>query len=260
MLGDVWGVITDRQKRLTFTSRIILVSSAAVLGIGWLLLFVGDAGLAELPAEERLLASFFQSMTAMTTVGFNTHPIGALGLSSVVLVLVLMVLVLMVIGASPAGTGGGVKSATVSALFAVVRASLTGRREITSMGREIPEHRLRTAAATVAAYLTVLTVALYLLTLTEGVGTEAAKFPFHDLLFETTSALGTVGLSRGITGDLSTLGRLLLVGVMFLGRLGPLSFGVALLSRDRAEPVIIPAESDGSIQAEPPYPVEDLAV
>ena len=255
VLGDVWGVITDRQKRLTFTSRIILVSSAAVLGIGWLLLFVGDAGLAELPAEERLLASFFQSMTAMTTVGFNTHPIGALGLSSVVLVLVLMV-----IGASPAGTGGGVKSTTVSALFAVVRASLTGRREITSMGREIPEHRLRTAAATVAAYLTVLTVALYLLTLTEGVGTDAAKFPFHDLLFETTSALGTVGLSRGITGDLSTLGRLLLVGVMFLGRLGPLSFGVALLSRDRAEPVVVPADSDGSIQADQPYPVEDLAV
>ena len=163
VLGDVWGVVSGAQKRLTLTTRIILLSSAAVLGIGWLLLFVEDAGLAALPAEERVMASFFQSMTAMTTVGFNTHPIGALALPSVV-----MMLVLMVIGASPSGTGGGMKSTTVTAMFAVVRASLTGKRDITSLGRVIPEHRLRTAAATVGAYLSVLVVALFLLSLTEG--------------------------------------------------------------------------------------------
>ncbi len=259
VLGDVWGVLTGGQKRLTLTSRIILASSAAVLGVGWLLLFVGDASLAELPADERVLTSFFQSMTAMTTVGFNTHPIGTLALPSVVLMLVLMV-----IGASPSGTGGGMKSTTVTAMFAVARASLTGRREITSLGRVIPEHRLRTAAATVAAYLTVLTVALYLLSLTEDLGGPDAKFPFEDLLFETASALGTVGLSRGITGDLSTLGKLLFVGVMFLGRLGPLSFGVALLTRAHATDATVDGvagdSEDGALQADRPIPVEDLAV
>ena len=251
VLGDLWAVVTGRREGLTLTTRIILASSAAVLGTGWLLLFVGDAGLAELPPEERLLASFFQSMTAMTTVGFNTHPIGALGVPSVVLVLVLMV-----IGASPSGTGGGMKSTTVTAVFAIVRASLTGRERITSLGRVIPEHRLRTAAATVGAYLAVLTVALYLLSLTENVGTGEGTFPFEDLVFEVASALGTVGLSRGITGDLSTLGRLIFVAVMFLGRLGPLSFGVALVAhRPR------PAAAPGTLQVDPePFPEEDLAV
>ena len=252
VLGDLWSVLTGRRERPTLTTRIILAASAAVLGGGWLLLFVGDAGLAELPQEERLLASFFQSMTAMTTVGFNTHPIGSLGLPSVVLVLVLMV-----IGASPSGTGGGMKSTTVTALFAIVRASLSGRPHITSLGRVIPEHRLRTAAATVGAYLTVLTVALYLLTLTEPVGTGEGAFPFEDLVFETASALGTVGLSRGITGDLSVLGRLILVGVMFLGRLGPLSFGVALAAHKPD-----PGAGPGALQTDPASapPEEDLAV
>ena len=250
VLGDLWAVVTGQRERLTLTSRIILASSAAVLLSGWLLLFVGDAGLAELPQEERVMASFFQAMTAMTTVGFNTHPIGALALPSVVLVLVLMV-----VGASPSGTGGGIKSTTVSAVFAIVRASLAGRDRITSLGRVIPEHRLRTAAATVGAYLAALVVALYLLTLTETVGDGG--FAFEDLAFETASALGTVGLSRGITGDLSTLGRLIFVGVMFLGRLGPLSFGVALVAR-RTDP----ADDPGTLQTGPAEapPVEDLAV
>ena len=218
-----------------------------MLGGGWLLLFVGDAGLAELPAEERLLASFFQSMTAMTTVGFNTHPVSSLSLASVILLLVLMV-----IGASPSGTGGGMKSTTVSATVATIRAALTGRERITFAGRAIPERRLRTAAATVGTYLLVLAVAVYLLMLTEG-----PDLPFADLMFETFSALGTVGLSRGITGDLSTLGKLVLIAVMFLGRLGPVSFGVALLARGGGD-------TAGSEQTGPARAVEaeeeDLAV
>ena len=127
VLGDVWAVLTGRRDRPTLTTRIILSGSAAVLLAGWLLLFVGDPGLAALPQEERVLASFFQAMTAMTTVGFNTHPVDALAPASVVLVLVLMV-----IGASPSGTGGGMKSTTVSAVWAIVRASLSGRDRITS--------------------------------------------------------------------------------------------------------------------------------
>ena len=124
----------------------------------------------------------------------------------------------------------------------------------------IPEHRLRTAAATLGAYLAVLVAALYLLTLTENVGggtVGEGGFPFEDLVFETTSALGTVGLSRGITGDLSRLGRLVFVGIMFLGRLGPLSFGVALVAH-RPEPNADP----GALQTDPEaaLPEEDLAV
>ena len=221
VLSDVWQVLTGQRGRLTLTSRIILHATLWVLCGGWLLLFVGDAGLAELPAEERLLAAFFQSMTAMTTVGFDTHPISSLSLASVVLMLGLMV-----IGASPSGTGGGMKSTTVSATLATIRTALTGRERITFAGHAIPERRLRTAAATVGTYLAVLCVALYLLMLTEG-----AHLRFVDVAFETFSALGTVGLSRGITADFSHLGKLVLIAVMFLGRLGPVSFGVALLAR-----------------------------
>ena len=155
-------------------------------------------------------------MTSITTVGFNTIPIGTLSQASLFLVILLMV-----IGASPAGTGGGLKTTTFTALFGVIRSSILGRKKVTFWGREIPEERIRVAIAGLGFYAGALILGCYLLALTESL-------PFEGLLFESASALGTVGLSTGITAQLTPIGKLILIGLMFIGRLGPLAFGIAL--------------------------------
>jgi trk system potassium uptake protein TrkH len=223
---DLWRVGVGRQEGLTFTSRIILRLTLLLTVGGTVGLFLTEqASLSEVPAQ-RLMESFFQAMTAMTTVGFNTVSIGALSQGAMVLVLLLMI-----VGASPSGTGGGVKTTTLSAVYAVMRSVLRGQKEVTFWRRRVPADRVTAATASFSFYAVVLASGIFLLTLT-----EAADFKL--LVFEATSALGTVGLSMGITGDLGALGKLVIVLLMFAGRLGPLSFGSALFLHDEdpAEP------------------------
>ena len=213
---DGWRRIIGKTRRLTLTSRIILVTT------GWLslsaiaLFFVAEPTIQSLPPYERLTVACFQVMTSITTVGFNTIPIGRLSQASLFLIILLMV-----IGASPAGTGGGLKTTTLSALFGVIRSSILGREKVTFWNREVPEERIRVAIASLGFYAGSLILGSYLLALTESV-------PFDGLLFEAASALGTVGLSTGITAQLTPIGKLILIGLMFIGRLGPLAFGIAL--------------------------------
>jgi len=170
------------------------------------------------------MTSFFQAMTALTTVGFNTVPIGGLAHSVLFLILLLMIL-----GASPSGTGGGIKSTTVTAVYAQMLSSLRGKDRVEFGGRFIPRHRLATATASVAFYALSLCAGVYLLLLTE-------PLPLPDLVFEATSALGTVGLSMGITPALSALGKLVVIVLMFAGRVGPLSLGAALFAPRNESP------------------------
>jgi trk system potassium uptake protein TrkH len=213
---DGWRRVIGKTHRLTLTSRIILVTTAWLSLGGVALFFVAEPSIQSLPPYERLTASCFQVMTSITTVGFNTIPIGALSQAS----LFLMIL-LMVVGASPAGTGGGLKTTTFTALVGVIRSALLGRRNVTFWGKEIPEERVRVAMASLGFYSGALILGCYLLALTE-------TLPFEGLLFESASALGTVGLSTGITAQLTPIGKLILIGLMFAGRLGPLAFGIAL--------------------------------
>lgn len=224
VMCDYFWTLTGVRHRVTLTTRVILHFTFWLLVIGTGAMWITDASLAELPQGERLLASWFQAMTATTTVGFNTHPIGGLALSSL-----MVMLVVMVIGASPSGTGGGLKTTTVSAVWATMRSVIRNREEVTFFGRSIPRGRLHTAYAALGFYLLTAAVGGYLLLLTEA-GTGAA---FEDVVFEAVSALGTVGLSRGVTGELTSLGKLLVVVLMFAGRLGPLTLGLALFSEPR---------------------------
>ncbi|MFH2036958.1 MAG: potassium transporter TrkG [Candidatus Zixiibacteriota bacterium] len=213
---DGWRRVIRKTERLTLTSRIILVTT------GWLslaaiaLFFVGEPSIQNLPPYERLTAACFQVMTSITTVGLNTIPIGSLSQASLFLIILLMI-----VGASPAGTGGGLKTTTFTALFGVIKSSIKGQRKVTFWNREIPEERIRLAIASLGLYAFILIMGCYLLALTESL-------PFEVLFFESASALGTVGLSTGITAQLTPIGKLILIGLMFIGRLGPLSFGVAL--------------------------------
>lgn len=223
---DVWRVWTGEQPRLTTTSRIILRLTALLTVAGTVGVFLVEGDALPGPPALRWLAAFFQAMTAMTTVGFNTVPIGGLTQGGL-----LLVILLMVVGASPSGTGGGVKTTTLSAIYAVVRSVLRGDEAVTYRGRPVPTDRVLAAVASFAFYVAVLLVGLVALTLTE-------RADFLVLAFEAASALGTVGLSMGVTGDLTALGKLVVIGLMFAGRLGPLSFGSALFLRDRDAPVV----------------------
>ncbi len=214
---DIWNMLTRRVGTVTLTSKIILWATFWLSCAGTLLIFFGDPSIQAKPPHERLLAAFFQAMSAMSTVGFNSIDIGALSNATL-----LVLIVLMIIGASPAGTGGGLKCTTFTALLGMMNCARKGEQEVRFWKRIVPQERLITAAAAFGFYLAALVVGTYLLELTE-------KNSFVQNLFEATSALGTVGLSMGITPQLSVLGKVVIILLMFCGRMGPLTFGMALL-------------------------------
>ncbi|WP_224825229.1 TrkH family potassium uptake protein [Cognatishimia sp. MH4019] len=223
IIVDFWRNLFGRKQYLGFTSKIILRMTLMFLFFGTLLLFIIEPGFRDLPPSERLLTAFFQTMTATTTVGFNTYPIGALSLS-----VIMVIFVLMIIGASPAGTGGGLKTTSFAVLVGLVRSSLKGRDEVRFFKRRVPADKLQTATASLTYYMALLAIAMFLLLMTE----PAAAF--ETVMFEVISALGTVGLSMGLTGDLSPLGKIIIIVLMIAGRVGILTFGIALAAHDES--------------------------
>ncbi len=218
---DLWRMLRGKVESITLTSKIILWMTFWLTVSGTFLLFITEPSIQSKPVDQRIMCAFFQTMTSMTTVGFNTVNIGGLSNGSL-----LLLLVLMVIGASPSGTGGGLKTTTFSALIGVMYSALRGQHEVRFWGRPIPNERIWAAVAALGFYLAVFLVGTYLLELTE-------KSEFLENLFEAASALGTVGLSMGITASLTNMGKLTVILLMFCGRLGPLTFGIALYSRRR---------------------------
>lgn len=217
VVNDLFDFVRRKKKSFTLTSKIILVSTFGMTLFGALGLYLFEPSIRELGAEERILASWFQSMTSLTTVGFNTHAISALSPA-----VVLLVTMLMILGASPCGTGGGLKSTTWSAGFAVLISSLRNRSDVMLFGKAIPQGRLLAAFAAIVLYVICFTVGGFLLLVCEP------GIVYEDLLFEQASALGTVGISRGITGDLGAPAKWIVIVTMFLGRTGPVTIGVAL--------------------------------
>jgi trk system potassium uptake protein TrkH len=228
-----WAPPTVRlQHRLSVSVRIVVVTTAILLGGGTLLLWLLErtAGLSALPTAQQWLQALFLSVTARTA-GFNTIPteqISAAG--SVVLI------VLMWIGASPASTGGGVKTLTVAVALAGVVQLLRGRGRVELFWREIPlESVLKAFMALLVSGILLLSATLLLLWLEPGV-------PLLDALFEVTSAHSTVGLSRGITAHLRPESKLLLCAVMLIGRVGVLSVAMLLLPARPAQHYRYPQE------------------
>ena len=175
----------------------------------------------------RVLLGFFHSTTCRTA-GFNTVDYGSL--SSATLFLAIL---LMAVGAGPGSTGGGFKVSTFMTLLTRAGASFRGQLRANFAKRTIPERAVERATATALVFVAIAIAALVLLLVVENDGL-AAKRPrwFLDALFEVISALGTVGLSTGITPDLSLAGKTILIALMLLGRLGPITVAVAL-SRQR---------------------------
>jgi trk system potassium uptake protein TrkH len=226
VMQDVWLSLRFREHMITFTSRVILTMTVGVLVVGSAVVYLAEPALSRLPWDERLMAAVFQVGAASSTSGFNTVPIGGLGAASLA-----VLICAMVIGASPSGTGGGLKTTGASALWATVVSVMRGRERVTLMGNEIPPARLLIATAAATFYLVCLSLTTLALCLVQP----------HDLarlVFEAASALGTVGLSTGITGEMTPAGKWVLIIAMFIGRVGPLTLGLALLHRrPRPQPV-----------------------
>jgi trk system potassium uptake protein TrkH len=218
---DVWRRITARSNRITLTSKIILGCTFWLTVMGVLVFFASEPSIRGFDTDDRLLAAFFQVMAALTTVGFNSIPVPQLSQASLFLLILLMI-----IGASPSGTGGGLKTTTFTAILGVMRSAMKGTERVHFWGKEIPPARVWLAMASLGFYVGALILGCYLLSLSE-------THNFEDMLFEAASALGTVGLSTGITAQLTHIGKAIIIALMFIGRIGPLAFGLSLFCGGR---------------------------
>lgn len=232
----------DRDRRaLHFHTRLVLAATAVLVlgGTGFLWLSEYDNALAELPAGLGILNALFHSVSARTA-GFSTLPVAHFTYPSL-----FILLLLMFIGDGACSTAGGVK-VTTAAVLVLEGAALARRRwQTAAFGRRVPTRVLATAAAVVAVYAVVLVTGILLLLVLEAHGRPHAESGGHfmDTVFEAFSALGTVGLSTGLTGDLGEPARLVVVGLMLLGRVGPLALA-SLLLRGPAGPKIRYPESE----------------
>jgi trk system potassium uptake protein TrkH len=221
VVTDFWNRISGKTKEITYTTKVIFGVLIVLLVVGTGVIYYGEPSLNNLSVGLRFMISFFQAMSALTTVGFNTIPLGDLSLG-VLLILIL----LMYIGASPSGTGGGLKSTTLTALIAIMWSRIRNNKQVSFFGKVIPLERLYVATSLFILYASLIFISTFFLSLSENL-------PLDKLLFEVTSAIGTVGLSTGITGSLSEFGKVVLVFNMFVGRLGLLTFGLAILARKK---------------------------
>lgn len=202
------------------------VSLFVILGLE----YNNPATLGLLPLGDKLWASYFQGVVPRTA-GFNTIDIGQMTSSSQV-----YMIGLMFIGASSGSTGGGIKITTAALLLLALWSVITNKRDVSLFKRRIPQDQIhRALSIAISALLFIFTI-FFLLTITEK-GTEISR-----ILFETVSAFGTVGLSAGLTGDLSPSGRILITIMMFIGRIGPLTMAFALVINEKNKSMIRYAE------------------
>ncbi len=232
----------QKSPRLSIHSKLALITTGCLLLFGIVYFFVTEyhnpQTLGSLPFFTKIQASFFQSVT-LRTAGYFTINQNALTDSSK-----FISSILMLIGGSPGGTAGGIKTVTLAVVVASIVATLKGREDIDVFKRRIPRRVLQKAITVIGVMLSLWFIAATFLEFSEGTATYA----FMDLLFETASALGTVGLTTGITPYLTSFGKVVIMICMFVGRLGPISIALALHKKMHA--------SEDHIH----YPEEDVLI
>jgi len=223
---------TKAPKRLTLQTKIVLTVSAILIVGGMLLLKLFESYSNNPAADTRWCSAYFQSVSARTA-GFNSVDVGALSQGSK-----LVLILLMCIGGSPGSTAGGFKTTTLAVIMMVAWATLRRRREVEMFKRSVRLVVLGRAITILALYVGVLLTATLALTITE----HNCSCDLLDLAFEASSALGTVGLSTGITASLTTAGKWIIITTMLIGRLGPLTLLTALLFSTRPGKYEYPSE------------------
>ena len=231
ILGGIgFAVIVDvfsnfKKKRFTLHTRIVLTMTVFLLATGTLLFLIFEWNnintLGALTIPDKLMASFFQSLTTRTA-GFNTIDTAGLTNGSK-----LLTIILMFIGGSPASTAGGIKTVTFGIILIMALTVIEGKDRVGIFKRDI-SYSIVNRAITIAVIAMIL-----LITITMAMTVIESQFEFMDILFEVASALGTVGLSTGVTPELSDTGKLLIIFTMFSGRVGTLTIAFALANRQQ---------------------------
>lgn len=200
------------QNDLTLNSRIVLVFAGVLILAGTLLFYIleHDNSMASYGLGEQYLAAFFQSVT-LRTAGFNTVPFSNFTVSTY-----LFMCVFMFIGASSGGTAGGIKVQTVAVIGSAIRSFLRGEKTATIQNYQIGNDKIRSAFVICLSGLTAVFVAVFVLSLTE-------KADVLKIMFEVCAAIGTTGISAGITSSLSVTGKIAILLLMFWGRLGAIT-------------------------------------
>ena len=218
----------------TLNTKLVLIFTAVLLVIGALGFFAMEyqnpKTLGPLSVQEKALDSAFQAIASRTS-GFATVDFGSTQQQTN-----FFFTSLMFIGGASASVAGGIKINTLALVIVSVVSAIRGKAHTTAFGREVPEEQVRRAMVIGAVGTGFVFVVALALTFSEK------GFMFIDLFFESVSAFGTVGLSTGLTPDLSTWGRLILIAAMFVGRLGPLTVGLAMAQHSEAETYRYPEE------------------
>ncbi len=224
----------ERWDRLMLHSKLIVVGTICLITMGTVLVLVLEwsDSLANMSLPRRLMVSLFQSVTCRTA-GFNTIEIGSLTNATL-----FVSILLMAVGAGPCSTAGGFKVSTLSVLALRGWSTLRGRQRIFAGRRTIPREVTDRAITAAMLFAVVAIVALTMLLMLEQSERPHAQSQglFMDAMFEVVSALGTVGLSTGMTGHLTNIGRTVIIVLMFMGRLGPISVFAALSRGEQVEP------------------------
>lgn len=220
VVADLWRV--RRITRLTLDSKLILATSGALLLVGAVGVFALEVGnaktLGALSLPQAAVQAWFFAVSPRTA-GFATLNLGDFREETL-----FFLMGLMFVGGAPGSTAGGIKVTSVAILAAAVISATKGRTHVVAFAREVESSIVMRALTVATLGMVIVLNAALALTITEG-------FRFIDIIFEATSAFGTVGLSTGITPEQSPLGQLVLIATMFVGRLGPLTLAVALARR-----------------------------
>jgi len=223
---EVLSWLKGAQKRLSVHSKIVIITTIILILSGAFLFYLFERNhiIKDVPVLNKILASFFQSVTPRTA-GFNTVDIGLLTNATI-----LLMLVLMFIGASPGSTGGGVKTTSAALLVMLMWNRLKGNLDLNIFSRTVPREIVsRSISIIFASAFSVAIITSVLLIAGGGklTPTESRHF-FVEYLFDTVSAFGTVGLSMGVTPKLNDIQKYALILMMFVGRVGPLTLAFSL--------------------------------
>ena len=228
------GIMSDRRK-FTLTSKVSILVSIILLIGGMILFFIleykNETTLANLGLFDKILASFFQS-AAIRTSGFYTVSMETLRPATI-----FMFYVLMFIGGSPGSTGGGIKTTTVGVIILYVISVIKGEENVNIFNRRVSWEILNRALAILVISITyVIVMTMIIMTVEDGLD-------FNKIIFEVISAFSTTGLSLGVTDKLGVVSQIFIIITMFIGRLGPMTFALAIGEQKRTKGLRYPKEN-----------------
>jgi trk system potassium uptake protein len=240
ILGGISFVVINNIYRArglhhsSIDTKLVLLITAILLASGTLVVLATEYSnpqtLGSMPLSLKILNSFFQSVTSRTA-GFNVLNIGSFSVYTL-----FFIMILMFIGGAAGSTAGGIKVNTLGLIVATIWGTIKGREHPGAYGREFPIEQIFRGMTLLVLSLGIIVLVFFILSITEG---------FHsiNILFETVSAFGTVGLTTGITPELSLTGKGVIIVLMFVGRLGPLTLIMSLASKRQVSKYRYPVDS-----------------